>query len=128
VISPSALFDHAHLTTGQTVLIHGAAGGTLVTIAMPPIVRPKDGRAIFEPDRVWLTDLGQRLRAGRLNPIVGAVRPLSETASRSPATAVHPARQLFRSRTNKKRSTRDQCANRQRRADHPPAGLSLWEA
>jgi NADPH:quinone reductase-like Zn-dependent oxidoreductase len=151
------LFDHAHLTTGQTVLIHGAGGGvgsiavqlareagarvigtgraddrdvvlglgaqtfldleaddlqhvgdvdvvfdviggdilersaklvrpggTLITIAMPPTVQPKDGRAIFfvvEPDRVRLTDLAQRVRAGRLNPIIGAVRPLAETAS-----------------------------------------------
>jgi NADPH:quinone reductase-like Zn-dependent oxidoreductase len=151
------LFDHAHLTTGQTVLIHGAAGGvssiavqlarevgarvigtgraddrdvtlglgaqtfldldaddlrqvgevdvvfdviggdilerstelvrpggTLVTIAMPPTVQPKDGRALFfvvEPDRARLTDLAQRLRDGRLNPIVGAVRPLSEAPS-----------------------------------------------
>ena len=59
-------------------------GGTLVTIAMPPTVQPRDGRAIFfvvEPDRARLTDLAQRLRTGRLNPIVGAVRPLSETAS-----------------------------------------------
>ena len=59
-------------------------GGTLVTIAMPPAVQPKDGRAVFfvvEPDRTRLTDLAQRLRAGRLNPVVGAVRPLSETAS-----------------------------------------------
>ncbi|MFI6259838.1 NADP-dependent oxidoreductase [Micromonospora zamorensis] len=152
-----ALFDHAHLTTGQTVLIHGAAGGvgsiavqlarevgarvigtgraddraatlalgaqifvdldaddlrqvgevdvvldviggdilaqstelvrpggTLVTIAMPPTVQPRDGRAIFfvvEPDRVRLADLAQRLRTGRLNPVVGAVRPLAETAA-----------------------------------------------
>jgi NADPH:quinone reductase-like Zn-dependent oxidoreductase len=151
------LFDHAHLTTGQTVLIHGAAGGvgsiavqfarevgarvigtgraddrevalglgahtfldldaddlqhvgevdvvldviggdilerstalvrpggTLVTIAMPPTVQPKDGRAVFfvvEPDRARLADLAERLRAGRLNPIVGDVRPLAETAS-----------------------------------------------
>jgi NADPH:quinone reductase-like Zn-dependent oxidoreductase len=151
------LFDHAHLTSGQAVLIHGAAGGvgsiavqlareagarvigtgrardrdvalglgaqtfldldtedlrhvgevdvvfdviggdilerstalvrpggTLVTIAMPPTVQPKDGRAIFfvvEPDRARLTDLAQRVRAGRLSPVVGAVRPLSETAS-----------------------------------------------
>ena len=28
-----------------------------------------------------LTDLAKRVRAGRLTPIVGAVRPLSETAS-----------------------------------------------
>jgi NADPH:quinone reductase-like Zn-dependent oxidoreductase len=148
------LFDHARLTTGQTVLIHGAAGavgsiavqlardvgariigtgraadqdtalalgvdafldlqadhledagevdvvfdviggdildrstalvragGTLVSIAAPPKVRPEDGRAIFfvvEPDRAQLTDLAQRLRDGRLKPIIGAVRTLPE--------------------------------------------------
>jgi NADPH:quinone reductase-like Zn-dependent oxidoreductase len=151
------LFDHGRLTTGQTVLIHGAAGGVgsiavqlaraagarvigtgraadrevatglgaqaflnldadelqqagevdvvfdviggdvlarsaelvrpggiLVTIAAPPTARPKDGQAIFfvvEPDRARLTDLARRLRAGELTPIVGAVRPLSETAA-----------------------------------------------
>ncbi|MEV4538549.1 NADP-dependent oxidoreductase [Asanoa sp. NPDC049518] len=151
-----ALFDHAHLATGQRVLIHGAAGGvgsigvqlarevgahvigtgraaardavlglgarsfvdlgaddwestvgevdvvfdviggdilarstalvgpggTVVTIAEPPTVRPKDGRAVFfvvEPDRARLADLAERVRAGRLTPVVGAVRPLSET-------------------------------------------------
>jgi NADPH:quinone reductase-like Zn-dependent oxidoreductase len=148
------LFDHGHLTTGQTVLIHGAAGGvgsiavqlareagarvigtgrathrdtalglgadafvaletdrledvgdvdlvfdvlggdildrstalvraggTLVTIATPPTVQPDDGRAVFfvvEPDRARLADLVQRVRDGRLKPIVGDVRPLSE--------------------------------------------------
>ena len=151
------LFDHAHLQTGQTVLIHGAAGavgsiavqlahelgarvigtgrtgdretalslgadafvdlqagrledagevdvvfdvisgevlersaplvragGTLVTIVGPPKVRPADGRAIFfvvEPDRFRLADLAQRVRSGRLKPIVGAVRPLAEVPS-----------------------------------------------
>ncbi|GAA0236480.1 NADP-dependent oxidoreductase [Actinomadura nitritigenes] len=151
------LFDHGRLTTGQTVLVHGAAGGvgsiavqlardagarvigtgragdrdvalglgaqafldlgaddlrdagevdvvfdviggdilerstelvrpggTLVTIAMPPPVQPKDGRAVFfvvEPDRALLAELARRLRDGRLKPIVGAVRPLSETAA-----------------------------------------------
>ncbi|MGW3887710.1 NADP-dependent oxidoreductase [Micromonospora chokoriensis] len=150
------LFDHAHLTTGQTVLVHGAAGGvgsiavqlarevganvigtgragdremalalgahafvdleaddlrnvgevdvvfdviggdilerstelvrpggTVVTIAAPPTVQPRGGRAIFfvvEPDRARLADLAQRVRNGRLKPIVGDVRPLSETA------------------------------------------------
>ncbi|WP_432073480.1 NADP-dependent oxidoreductase [Streptomyces wuyuanensis] len=148
------LFDHGRLTTGQTVLIHGAAGGvgsiavqlarevgarvigtgraggrdralglgvdvfldleadrledagevdvvfdaiggevldrsaalvrpggTLVAISMPPTVRPRDGRAVFfvvESDRARLTDLAQRLRDGRLDPAVGAVRPLAE--------------------------------------------------
>lgn len=150
------LFDHARLTTGQTVLIHGAAGGVgsiavqlaheagahvigtgraddrdvvlglgahgfldlatddlaevgpvdvvldviggdvldasialvrpggvLVTIAQPPTAQPTDGRAVFfvvEPDRVRLADLAERVRTGRLKPVVGAVRPLSETA------------------------------------------------
>jgi NADPH:quinone reductase-like Zn-dependent oxidoreductase len=148
------LFDHARLTTGQTVLIHGAAGGvgsiavqlareagarvigtgraadrdtalglgaaafvdlqadrledvgevdvvfdviggqilerstalvraggTLVTIAAPPAVQPGNGRAVFfvvEPDRARLADLAQRVRDGRIKPLVGAVRPLSE--------------------------------------------------
>jgi NADPH:quinone reductase-like Zn-dependent oxidoreductase len=149
-----ALIDHARLTTGQTVLIHGAAGGvgsiavqiardvgarvigtgraadrdtalglgvdvfldleadkledagevdvvldviggeildrsvalvraggTLVSTIGVPTVQPKDGRAIFfvvEADRSRLADLVQRLRDGRLKPIVGAVRPLAE--------------------------------------------------
>lgn len=57
------------------------AGGTLVTIAQVPTVRPKDGRAIFfvvEPDRSRLSGLAQRLRDGRLRPVVGPVRPLAE--------------------------------------------------
>ena len=57
------------------------AGGTLVTIAQVPTVRPKDGRAIFfvvEPDRSRLSGLAQRLRDGRLRPVVGLVRPLAE--------------------------------------------------
>jgi NADPH:quinone reductase-like Zn-dependent oxidoreductase len=151
-----ALFDHGRLTAGQTVLIHGAAGGvgsiavqlareagayvigtgrtahrdvvlglgakafvdltadeveavgevdvvldvmggdvlerstalvrrggTVVTIAVPPTVQPRDGRAVFfvvEPDRAQLSALAQRVRDGRLKPIVGAVRPLFEAA------------------------------------------------
>jgi NADPH:quinone reductase-like Zn-dependent oxidoreductase len=57
------------------------AGGTLVSIAAPPEVRPEDGPAVFfvvEPDRARLADLAQRVRNGRLTPIVGAVRPLRE--------------------------------------------------
>lgn len=60
------------------------AGGTLVTIAQPPAVRPKDGRALFfvvEPDRARLADLAQRVRDGRLDVRVGAVRPLAEAAA-----------------------------------------------
>ena len=57
------------------------AGGTLVSITRAPTVVPKDGRAIFfvvEVDRARLADLVQRLRDGRLAPIVGAVRPLAQ--------------------------------------------------
>jgi NADPH:quinone reductase-like Zn-dependent oxidoreductase len=151
------LFDHARLKTGQTVLIHGAAGGvgsiavqlahelgarvigtgrardreaalglgadafvdlqadrledagevdvafdviggevlersaplvrvggTLVTIVGPPTARLAGIRAIFfvvEPDRLRLADLAERVRSGRLKPIVGAVRPLTEAQS-----------------------------------------------
>ncbi|ALG11980.1 NADP-dependent oxidoreductase [Kibdelosporangium phytohabitans] len=60
------------------------AGGTLVTIAAPPTVQPENGRSVFfvvEPDRARLTDLAHRVRTGRLNPIVGEVRPLAETPS-----------------------------------------------
>ncbi|GHJ35536.1 NADP-dependent oxidoreductase [Streptomyces sp. TS71-3] len=58
------------------------AGGTLVTVAGPPTARPKDGRAVFfvvEPDRARLAELAQRVRDGRLRPIIGSVRPLAET-------------------------------------------------
>jgi NADPH:quinone reductase-like Zn-dependent oxidoreductase len=57
------------------------AGGVLVTVAAPPTVKPEDGRAVFfvvEPDRDRLADLAQRVREGRLTPIVGEVRPLDE--------------------------------------------------
>ncbi|SEF98229.1 NADPH:quinone reductase [Saccharopolyspora kobensis] len=70
---------------GGEVLDRSAAlvrpGGTLVTIAEPPEVRPVDGRAVFfvvEPDRARLADLATRLRDGRLKPAIGAVRPLAE--------------------------------------------------
>jgi NADPH:quinone reductase-like Zn-dependent oxidoreductase len=151
------LFDHGRLTTGQTVLIHGAAGGvgsiavqlarevgarvigtgrtadrdrvlslgadtfvdleteklqaagevdvvfdviggdilagsaalvraggTLVTVAEPPKTQPRDGRAIYfvvEADRARLADLAERVRDGRLHPVVGAVLPLAEAAA-----------------------------------------------
>jgi NADPH:quinone reductase-like Zn-dependent oxidoreductase len=60
------------------------AGGTVVTIAEPPRVRPSDGRAIFfvvEPDRLRLADLAERVRSGRLKPVIGAILPLAEATS-----------------------------------------------
>ena len=56
-------------------------------------MRPADGRAIFfvvEPDRLRLADLAERVRSGRLNPIIGAVRPLAEVPSAfTPDRRVH---------------------------------------
>jgi NADPH:quinone reductase-like Zn-dependent oxidoreductase len=57
------------------------AGGTLVGVVAPPEARPQDGRAIFfvvEADRAQLAELAERVRNGRLKPIVGAVRELAE--------------------------------------------------
>lgn len=72
---------------GGDILKQSAAlvrpGGTLVSVAEPPIVHPEGGRAVFfvvEPDRTQLAQLAQRVRTGRLRPIVGEVRPLAEAA------------------------------------------------
>ncbi|MEU8619389.1 NADP-dependent oxidoreductase [Streptomyces sp. NPDC048623] len=167
-----ALFDHAHLLTGQSVLVHGAAGGvgslavqlarevgarvigtgraadrdtalglgadtfvdlqaerledigevdvvfdviggeilersaalvrpggTLVTIAEPVTVRPRDAHAVFfvvEPDRTRLAHLAQRLRDGRLKPIIGAVHPLTEATSAFTPAKRTPGRTIIR--------------------------------
>ncbi|GCA96888.1 NADP-dependent oxidoreductase [Mycolicibacterium sp. NCC-Tsukiji] len=59
-------------------------GGTVVTIAEPPEVFPRNGRALFfvvEPDRAQLIEIATRVRDGRLKPIVGAVRPLAEAVA-----------------------------------------------
>lgn len=73
---------------GGDILARSAAlvrdGGTLVTIAAPPEVLPRNGNAVFfvvEPDRSQLIDLAARVRDGRLAPIVGAVRPLAEAVA-----------------------------------------------
>jgi NADPH:quinone reductase-like Zn-dependent oxidoreductase len=73
---------------GGDILERSAAlvrpGGTVVSVAERPPVRPEDGRAVFfvvEPDRAQLLELAQRVRSGRLTPIVGAVRPLAETGA-----------------------------------------------
>ena len=173
------LFDHARLTTGQTVLIHGAAGGvgsiavqlareagarvigteraadrdtalglgadafvdlqadgledagevdvvfdviggqilerstalvraggTLLTITAPPAVQPGNGRAVFfvvEPDRARLADLAQRPRDGRIKPLVGAVRPLSEAPAAFAPAGAPPARRSSGSRKTESR-------------------------
>ncbi|MEU3548737.1 NADP-dependent oxidoreductase [Streptomyces longwoodensis] len=88
---------------GGQVLEQSAAlvrpGGTLVTIAEPPTVRPDDGRAVFfvvEPDRARLADLVQRVREGRLEVQVGAVRPLAEAAAAFTPDRRVPGRTIIR--------------------------------
>ena len=59
-------------------------GGRVVTIAEPPEIFPRNGRALFfvvEPDRSQLIELVSRVRDGRLKPIVGAVRPLADAVA-----------------------------------------------
>src|SRR5919197_43884 len=120
------LFDHAGLKTGQTVLIHGAAGGVgsmAVQLAHELGTRiigtgraadreaalglgadvfvdlQADRRAIFfvvEPDRLQLAHLAERVRSGRLHPIIGAVRPLAEaTAAFTPDRRI-PGKTIIR--------------------------------
>ncbi|TKS99000.1 NADP-dependent oxidoreductase [Streptomyces lasalocidi] len=88
---------------GGQVLEQSAAlvrpGGTLVTIAEPPTVRPSDGRAVFfvvEPDRARLADLVQPVREGRLEVRVGAVRPLAEAAAAFTPDRRVPGRTIIR--------------------------------
>jgi NADPH:quinone reductase-like Zn-dependent oxidoreductase len=71
---------------GGEVLNRSAAvvrpGGTLVSVAAPPRVRPAEGRAVFfvvEPNRDQLAELARLVQQGKLTPKVGAVRPLAET-------------------------------------------------
>ncbi|WP_410791824.1 NADP-dependent oxidoreductase [Kribbella sp. C-35] len=59
-------------------------GGTLVTVADPPTVHPRDSRAIFfvvEPNREQTAQLAARLRDGRLTPLVTEVRDLAAVPS-----------------------------------------------
>ena len=75
------------------------AGGTLVTIAAPPTVQPKNGRAVFfvvEADRLRLADLAARLRDGRLKLRIGAVQPLAEAPAALASDHRVPGRTIIR--------------------------------
>lgn len=92
---------------GGDVLAQSAAlvrpGGTLVTIAEPPTVWPEHGRAVFfvvEPDRVRLAELAQRVRDGRLKPLVGEVRPLAEAAEAFAQRRRGPGKTIIRVATD----------------------------
>jgi NADPH:quinone reductase-like Zn-dependent oxidoreductase len=88
---------------GGEVLDRSAAlvrpGGTLVTVAAPPRLKPKGGCAAFfvvEPDRAQLAALAQRLRDGRLAPVVGAVRTLDEAPGAFAAAQRMPGKTIIR--------------------------------
>src|SRR3954451_12920758 len=75
------------------------AGGTVVTIAEPPKIQPRDGRAVFflvEADRAQLADLAARVRDGRLKPVVGAVLPLAEAAAAFTSDKRIPGKTILR--------------------------------
>src|ERR671920_51635 len=109
------LFEHGRLQPGQSVLVHGAAGGggvnlvfdviggdigkrsaglvraggTLVTIAGPPEARPADGLAIdfvVESDRAQLGEIVRRVRDGRLRTNIGNVATLDDAVAAFNAT------------------------------------------
>jgi NADPH:quinone reductase-like Zn-dependent oxidoreductase len=60
------------------------AGGMLVTIVGPPEARPVDGLAIdfvVEADRAQLSEIVQRVRAGRLRTNIGTIAPLDDAVA-----------------------------------------------
>ena len=77
------------------------AGGTLVTIAGPPKVRPRDGRAVLfvvEPNRAQLSDLAQRVRDGRLRTNIGTVSTLDDAVAAFNPTERRPGKTIIRVR------------------------------
>jgi len=86
-------------TIGGEVLDRSAAvvrpGGMLVSVALPPKIRPADGRATYfvvEPNGREPAELARRVQQGRLAPPAGAVRPLAETREAFPGKQGTPAR------------------------------------
>ena len=60
------------------------AGGTLVTIAGPPEARPADGLAVdfvVVSDRAELSEIGQRVRDGRVRTNIGKVATLDDAVA-----------------------------------------------
>src|SRR5205823_1838756 len=68
------------------------AGGTLVTIAGPPEVRPADGLAVdfvVVPDRAQLGEVVRRVRDGRLRTNIGNIATLDDAVA-----AFNPAERI----------------------------------
>ena len=76
-----------HFSARHAEILELAALRGYVSHAGIAALQPADGRAIFfvvEADREQLAGLAERVRDGRLRPLVGEVRPLAETADASP--------------------------------------------
>ena len=74
-------------------------GGMLASVALPPKIRPVDGRAMYfvvEPNGGEPAELARRARQGRLAPPAGAVRPLAETREAFPGQARHPGKTVIK--------------------------------
>jgi NADPH:quinone reductase-like Zn-dependent oxidoreductase len=77
------------------------AGGKLVTIAGPTEARPADGLTIdfvVLPDRAQLSEIIQRVRAGRLRTNVGNVWNLEDAVAAFNPTERRPGKTIIRVR------------------------------
>jgi NADPH:quinone reductase-like Zn-dependent oxidoreductase len=78
------------------------AGGTLVTIAGPPEVRPVDGLAVdfvVEADRAQLREVVQRVRDGRLRTNIGTVADLDDAVAAFNPTERNKGKTIIRVRS-----------------------------
>ncbi|MDT5337128.1 MAG: hypothetical protein QOD90_2633 [Mycobacterium sp.] len=74
-------------------------GGALVTVAEPPRILPRDGRAVFfvvEPDRTELAALESRVREGRLSALVGTTYALEDAPAAFDPTRRGPGKPIIR--------------------------------
>src|SRR5215467_13656119 len=77
------------------------AGGTLVSIVGPPDTRPTDGLAVdfvVESDRAQLSEIVQRVRAGRLRTNIGNVSTLDDAVAAFKPTERRPGKTIIRVR------------------------------
>jgi len=77
------------------------AGGTLVTIAGPTEARPADGLTVdfvVLSDRAQLSEIVQRVRAGRLRTNIGNVSTLDDAVAAFNPTERRPGKTIIRVR------------------------------
>jgi len=75
------------------------AGGRLVSIVGPAEETPAAGRAIdfvVEADRGQLTELVQRVRDGRLRPLIGTIAPIEDAVAAFNPTKRRPGKTIIR--------------------------------